>query len=182
MEAKEAKEKATALETLKIVAPWLSLPIGTLILALVPVVRNRIWPATPKELLLGLLVISLSANLALIPSALRFRKRRLELKDLRASQEQKQIQRLEEQVKELTQVNLDETDAKLLLTLANIDLRRPTAAILSPLVGIHTQEAQYRLDRLLSIHYLKRHPASGATTAYLLDHKGREYLVKNKQI
>jgi hypothetical protein len=73
--AKEAKDKVTPLEILKIVAPWLSLPIGTLILALVPEVRNHIWPATPKGLLLALLIVSLSVILGLVPYALRLRRK-----------------------------------------------------------------------------------------------------------
>jgi hypothetical protein len=75
MDIKEAKDKSTALEIIKIVAPWLSLPIGTLILALVPQVRDRIWPATPKGLLLALLIVSLSAILGLVPWAIGLRRK-----------------------------------------------------------------------------------------------------------
>ncbi len=69
------KDESKALEIIKIIAPWFSLPIGTLILALVPEVRQQIWPALPKGLLLVLLVISLSTILALFPYLVRLRRR-----------------------------------------------------------------------------------------------------------
>ena len=75
MSAKEEKGKVTALEIAKIVVPLLSLPVGTLILALVPQVRDHIWPATPKGLLLALLVLTLSIILGLVPYALRLRRK-----------------------------------------------------------------------------------------------------------
>src|SRR3954462_2529613 len=72
---KEVSSTPKMLEILKIVVPLASLPVGTLILALVPEVRSHIWPATPKVLLLVLLVASVSANLCLIPLALRLRRK-----------------------------------------------------------------------------------------------------------
>jgi hypothetical protein len=82
MNAKEAKDGVTALEIARIVVPLLSLPVGTLILALVPQVRDRIWPATPKGLLLALLVVSLSAILGLVPYTLRLRKQLKTARDI----------------------------------------------------------------------------------------------------
>jgi hypothetical protein len=75
MSTKEEKEKVATLEIAKIVVPLLSLPVGTLILALVPQVRDDIWPATPKGLLLALLVVILSVILGLVPYALRLRRK-----------------------------------------------------------------------------------------------------------
>lgn len=49
--------------------------VGTLILASIPQVRVHLWPATPKWLLLVLVVIFLSVILALVPYVLHLRRK-----------------------------------------------------------------------------------------------------------
>ena len=75
MDTKEEIKKSATSEITKTAVRLLLLLIGTLILASVPLVRDRIWPATPKGLLLALLIVCLSVILGLVPYALRLKRK-----------------------------------------------------------------------------------------------------------
>lgn len=66
MALKEEIKKTAVLEPLKTVWQWLAPLIGTLILTAIPQVRDHIWPAIPKLLLMVLTVVFLSASLWLL--------------------------------------------------------------------------------------------------------------------
>lgn len=75
MNLKEEIKKSATSEIVRTVirlALFLALMLGA---ALIPPIRDRIWPATPKWLLLGLLVISLSVILGLVPYAMHLRRK-----------------------------------------------------------------------------------------------------------
>src|SRR5437588_1290158 len=79
MSLKEEIKKAAASETIKTVIQLALPPIAASTLALLPQVRDQIWPATPKWLLGALLVVSLSANFALVPYFVKSRRKKKQL-------------------------------------------------------------------------------------------------------
>jgi hypothetical protein len=90
MDAKEEIKKTTITEPLKIAIQSIVAVVVTLLAARIPLVRDQIWPAIPKWLLMVLLVVLTPAAFVLIH---RYRKARRQILDLRTENEslEKQI-------------------------------------------------------------------------------------------
>lgn len=192
MKIKEEIKKTAVTEPIKIVLQWLSPLIGTLILAAIPQVRDRIWPATPKLLLLVLLVISLSVILWLLPSLSRLRKH-IRHAELDAEDARSQTPKLQERVSELNsdleklkiehralqneykdlsyQLEFDETIDKILLILSEGSAYPATVA---NKLEFHRTRAEYFLTELEKHKYVKQ----AGTSAYTLTQMGKGYLIK----
>jgi len=93
MDAKEETKKTIITEPLKIIIQSVLPLIGTFLVARIPLVRDQIWPAIPKWLLMALLVVAASATLLLFR---RYRKSRCQALNL-----QTEIENLEKQIHDL---------------------------------------------------------------------------------
>ena len=211
MGVKEEIKKSATSEIVKIVIQSALTLILTLVAARLPLVRDRIWPATPKVLLLGLLLGSLLINLALLPYLRRLRKREREYQErvkglendvktlqgqvtplkTRAGELNSELseakiknRRLEKQLNELSPSSLEEAALKILAYLAKPDKDKYKSAIAASL-ELHMTTLEYHLGELESrelIRLVKALSRNRPIRTYQLTQKGREFVVRNNLI
>jgi hypothetical protein len=204
MEIKSEIKKSAVSETVKTIIQWALLPLLTWGVSYVPQIRDQVWPATPKFLLLGILLISLSANLWLFSSLLKSRKRLERERTVSAgmnsnletlSRQTKSTQDLNDSLegeitvlrgenerinKELSQhtFDVDETANKILAYL-NQPHRDPYLQTMAPSLEIHETRLTYYLRELEERKYISSaKPRPGRPRTYSLAQKGRSYLIK----
>lgn len=97
MNLKEEIKKSTVATIVGTILAPILLLISTLIAARIPLIRDRIWPATPKWLLMVLLVVFLSISFALF-RLLRNSRRTLEALQIKATESEAKIAKLQNQI------------------------------------------------------------------------------------
>ena len=93
------------------------------------------------------------------------------------------ITKLKKQIDDLAHIELDAIDTQILLYIANAIYSAPWAEVIAEQLNIHTQVAQFRLDRLENAYYIygSRDFETGAQVYEMAD-KGRAFLIEKNLI
>jgi|GEM_PF-3232222 DNA-binding MarR family transcriptional regulator len=93
------------------------------------------------------------------------------------------IANLQKQIDDLSHVDLDETDTRILLYVANAVYSAPWAEAVAEQMDIHPQIVHFRLNRLEDNHYIYgSHDINTGLRVYEMADKGRALLIEKNLI
>ncbi len=170
MSVKEEIKKSAVSELTKKLIQWLLPLLSTLFLGLIPQVRDHIWPAIPKWLLLVLTVIFLSATLALLQFLSKSRRKLTE------------VQSAYEEISKPEEFEPDEKDKEIMQYLFQSNVDRVLSVIKSQLNFEHTEELKLHLNTMIKhghVHTRYNYRQGRRFLEYWLTDKGRDYVVRN---